>query len=150
MNKVLFIAALVSVIVSSSLAWTTSSPFRGKGISSSVSMLFGGNKKKTLNKNPFTVKVDGKPIVSETKGVNLRKLCQENKIDVYPFKAKFSGNCGGAGICGTCAVKVLKGDSNFSKKSKNEMNTLRDKPADFRLSCCSKLSGPVEIKTKVW
>lgn len=68
--------------------------------------------------------------------------------EVYPLKARITGNCGGAGICGTCAVKVLDGMANLNAPSKNEQNTLRDKPADYRLSCCARVSGPITIKTK--
>lgn len=109
-------------------------------------MLFGGTKAKVGGK--VVIKVDGKTIESSEKTVNLRKVLQANKVDVYPFKAKITGNCGGAGICGTCAVKVLDGAANFNPPSKNELNTLKGKPADFRLSCCSRVSGPISIKTK--
>ena len=68
--------------------------------------------------------------------------------DVYPLRAKLTGNCGGAGICGTCAVKVLDGANNINPPSKNEQNTLRGKSADLRLSCCARVSGPISIKTK--
>ena len=94
------------------------------------------------------IKVDGKTIESSEKTVNLRKELQNNKVDVYPLRAKITGNCGGAGICGTCAVKVLEGANNFNPPSKNEQKTLKGKPADFRLSCCSRVSGPITIKTK--
>ena len=93
--------------------------------------------------------MDGKTISAEGKNINLRKVCQDNKIDVYPLKTKLGGNCGGAGICGKCAVKVIKGAENISKMSKSEANTLQGKPADVRLSCCSKVSGPIEVKSKV-
>jgi hypothetical protein len=52
------------------------------------------------------------------------------------------------GACGTCAVKVLAGKENIGPQSKNEINTLKGKPADLRLSCCSKVSGPISIKLK--
>ena len=68
--------------------------------------------------------------------------------EVYPLRARITGNCGGAGICGTCAVKVLDGMANLNPASKNEQNTLLDKPADYRLSCCARVSGPITIKTK--
>lgn len=116
-----------------------------------MDMLFGAAKKKAQAKSKsVTIKVDGKEITSEVAPFNLRKALQEKNVNVYPFKAKLTGNCGGAGICGTCAVKVIKGGSNISKQSKNEQNTLAGKPADWRLSCCSKVSGPIECKTKVW
>ena len=116
-----------------------------------MNMLFGSAKKKAQAKSKsVTIKVDGKEITSETAPFNLRKTLQDNKVNVYPFKTKLTGNCGGAGICGTCAVKVTKGESNISKASKNELNTLSGKPADWRLSCCARVSGPIECKTKVW
>ena len=114
-----------------------------------MNMLFGGTKKKTVAKS-VTIKVDGKEIIADNAPFNLRKTLQANKVDVYPFRTKLTGNCGGAGICGTCAVKVISGEKNMNPTSKNELNTLRGKPADFRLSCCSRVSGPIECKTKVW
>ena len=86
--------------------------------------------------------------MSGEKSVNLRKELIANNVDIYPLKAKITGNCGGAGICGTCAVKVLDGGANISPMSKNEQNTLNGKPGDFRLSCCAKVSGPISIKMK--
>jgi ferredoxin len=94
------------------------------------------------------IKADGKTIETKEKSVNLRKELMANKVDVYPLKAKITGNCGGAGICGTCAVKVLEGANNMNPPSKNEQNTLRGKPADFRLSCCARVTGNISVKTK--
>ena len=100
----------------------------------------------------IVIKVDGKTIDVAEKSVNLRKTLQANKIDVYPLVAKVTGNCGGAGICGTCAVQVLDGMKNINPPSKNELKTLAEKkkPVEkgYRLSCCSKITGPVTIKTK--
>ena len=107
-----------------------------------VRMMFGGSKPK-----PITIKVDGNKVIELSEPGNMRKALQANKVDVYPLVGKFN-NCGGAGICGTCAVKVLEGGNNINPQSKNEQNTLRGKPADWRLSCCSKVSGPITIKTK--
>lgn len=99
--------------------------------------------------NMIVIKVDGNKVIeSKEKTINLRKELQANKVDVYPLKAKLTGNCGGAGICGTCAVKVLDGAKNINPPSKNELNTLRGKPADFRLSCCARVTGDISIKTK--
>lgn len=104
-------------------------------------------------KKSFSITVDGKDIIvgdekSGDKVTNLRKILLNNKVDVYPLRAKITGNCGGAGICGTCAVKVIEGAQNINPPSKNEQNTLKGKPADFRLACCSKVNGPIKIKTK--
>jgi ferredoxin len=111
-------------------------------IKSDLSMMFG---KKAAG---ISIKVDGKTITSGEKSVNLRKELIANNVDVYPLKAKITGNCGGAGICGTCAVKVLDGGANMSPMSKNEQNTLKGKPDDFRLSCCARVTGPISIKMK--
>ena len=148
MQAMLLLVAIFAMMLTSS-AFT---PPQGGGVRSraaSVSMLFGGGKKKGSSTGPITIKVDGKTINAEGKNLNLRKVCQDNKIDVYPLRTKFGGNCGGAGICGNCAVKVIKGAENISKMSKNEANTLAGKPADVRLSCCAKVSGPIEVKSKV-
>ena len=118
----------------------------GRFVAGRMSMLFGGGNK---GGGKVVIKVDGKTIESSEKSVNLRKELIANGIDVYPLRAKITGNCGGAGICGTCAVKVLDGMDKFNPPSKNEQNTLRGKPSDFRLSCCAKVSGPISIKTKV-
>jgi len=109
-------------------------------------MMFGGGAKAAAKK--VSISVDGKVIESDEKAVNLRKELMKNNIDVYPLRAKITGNCGGAGICGTCAVKVLSGAENLNPASKNEQNTLKGKPADWRLSCCARVSGPISIKTK--
>ena len=97
---------------------------------------FGGSKPAAKG-GKIIIKVDGKTIETEEKSVNLRKELQKNKIDVYGFRGKLN-NCGGAGICGTCAVQVLEGASNLNPASKNEQNTLKGKPADWRLSCCAR------------
>jgi ferredoxin len=95
------------------------------------------------------IKADGKVISVAEKTVNLRKVLQANKVEVYPLKAKLLGNCGGAGICGTCAVQILEGEKNLNPPSKNEQNTLRGKPASYRLSCCARVNGNISCKTKV-
>lgn len=77
----------------------------------SLDMMFGmGGAKKSSNSNkPIIIKVDGKEIIcgddaNGEKILNLRKLLIKNKIDVYPLKAKITGNCGGAGNATTKAL----------------------------------------------
>jgi hypothetical protein len=48
-----------------------------------------------------------------------------------------------------CSLQILEGDKNMNPPSKNEMNTLKGKPASFRLSCCARVKGNVACKTKV-
>lgn len=143
MTTMMLVSLLLVVIllICSTITTAFIPKVNGKRISQ-LNMMFGGNKSSKV-----VIKVDGKTI--ECSGaVNLRKELIANKIDVYPLKAKITGNCGGAGICGTCAVKVIDGAKNLNPPSKNELNTLRGKPADQRLSCCAKVNGPITIKTK--
>jgi ferredoxin len=98
----------------------------------------------------FSISVDGKTIAADGKAINLRRELMKNNIDVYPLKAKITGNCGGAGICGTCAVKILSGSENLSPPSANEQRVLQEnkRGPDIRLSCCTKVSGNVSLRTK--
>eukprot|EP00904_Undaria_pinnatifida_P010699 jgi/Undpi1/675/HiC_scaffold_10.g04139.m1 len=119
-----------------------------------MQMFFGGGgaKKATATSKGIVVKVQQKTGFKETeltlKGkTNLRKALLDNKIDVYPLQGKIY-NCGGGGSCGTCAVNVVAGMSNCSPKGPGEKKLLDKKPASYRLSCCTMVSGPVTIKTK--
>jgi ferredoxin len=98
----------------------------------------------------ISINVDGKTIAAEGKSINLRRELMKNNIDVYPLKAKITGNCGGAGICGTCAVKILSGGENLSPPSANEQRVLQEnkRGSDIRLSCCTKVNGNVSLRTK--
>lgn len=136
----LYVIVLAALLIQCDAFFKVSSVSRDRN--TNLSMMFG---KKALE---VSIKVDGKTIVAFEKSVNLRKELMANKVDIYPLKAKITGNCGGAGICGTCAVKVLAGKENMSPMSKNEINTLAGKPADYRLSCCARVTGPISIKTK--
>jgi hypothetical protein len=49
------------------------------------------------SKKGVEVTVDKKVITSAETPVNLRKLLMANGVDVYPLRAKITGNCGGAG-----------------------------------------------------
>ena len=83
-----------------------SNPSRRKYNSINMMFNFGGSKKESSSGGKIVITVDGKTIESSEKSVNLRKELMKNNVDVYPLRAKITGNCGGAGICGTCAVKV--------------------------------------------
>ena len=140
----LLIIVLICLSSITSFSNNNSNKYNGLRRISNLNMMFGGSKSSGKG---IVINVDGKKI--ECPGaVNLRKELIANKIDVYPLKAKITGNCGGAGICGTCAVKVIDGAKNLNPPSKNELNTLRGKPADQRLSCCARVNGPITIKTK--
>lgn len=62
-----------------------------------LSMMFGMGKKPVPSKKAVQVTVDGKVLTSTEPSINLRKFLIANGVDVYPLKAKITGNCGGAG-----------------------------------------------------
>lgn len=141
-NLIASLLLLVVIILVSNFSNAFITQVNGMRRISQLNMMFGGGKSSKI-----VINVDGKSI--ECAGaVNLRKELIANKVDVYPLKAKITGNCGGAGICGTCAVKVIDGAKNLNPASKSEQNTLRGKPSDQRLSCCARVNGPITIKTK--
>eukprot|EP00752_Nemacystus_decipiens_P001467 g1443.t1 len=118
-----------------------------------MQMLFGGGGKKKAS-GGIVVKVQQKTGFKETEltlagKTNLRKALMDNKIDIYPLQGKIY-NCGGGGSCGTCAVDVVAGASNCSPQGPGEKKLLEKnkKPASYRLSCCTMVSGPVTVKTK--
>lgn len=86
----------------------------------SMTMLNLFNKPAASKKQPatFTITVkqkfykDAKLTIEGGAPVNLRKELMKNKIDVYPLQGKIT-NCGGGGVCGTCAVQVLEGAQNL-------------------------------------
>jgi len=81
---------------------------------------FGGGAKAQGSKKtagPFTITVKQSffkdaQLKVDSGAVNLRKELLKDKIDLYPLQGKVY-NCGGAGVCGTCAVEVLKGAENL-------------------------------------
>jgi ferredoxin len=95
-----------------------------------------------------TLTVDGKSFEAPAKA-NIRKIMLDNKKDVYTLKGKL-GNCGGGGVCGTCAVKVLDGEKFLTPPSKNELKVLAEnkKGAGIRLGCAAKMTGKGDVKIK--
>jgi ferredoxin, 2Fe-2S len=57
--------------------------------------------------------------------------------------------CGGANVCGTCAVAVVAGMKNLSKASDDELDTIErtteNKP-ELRLACQAVVKGDVTVK----
>ncbi|CBN76658.1 ferredoxin [Ectocarpus siliculosus] len=121
---------------------------------SGMQMLFGGGGAKKKAAGGIVVKVQQKTGFKETEltlagKTNLRKALMDNKIDIYPLQGKIY-NCGGGGSCGTCAVNVKAGAQNCSPKGPGEKKLLdkNKRPASYRLSCCTMVSGPVTVQTK--
>jgi ferredoxin len=82
-------------------------------------------------------------------GSNLRKVLLENKIDVYTLRGKLT-NCGGGGQCGTCIVDITEGQYNTNPRGWREARIFENKqaPDSWRLSCCTKIEGPITVHTK--
>ena len=82
--------------------------------------------------------------ITTSKGQKLRNVLLENGIEVYKANAKWS-NCGGAGTCGTCAVRVT--DNNFWEK-RPDFERLRLKKYDekARLSCNTIIEGDCTVE----
>lgn len=63
-----------------------------------------------------------------------------------------ASSCHGDGICGKCRVQIVAGAENLTKI--NEIETLvRDRlrvPAEFRISCQTRVVGDITIDTAYW
>mmetsp|Transcript_17046 Transcript_17046/g.57839 ORF Transcript_17046/g.57839 Transcript_17046/m.57839 type:complete len:158 (-) Transcript_17046:79-552(-) len=98
----------------------------------------------------ITVASKGQPpmeIQADGSGVNLRRALQSKGVEVYGIRGKLN-NCGGGGVCGMCAVDVVEGMENLNPRSKNEELRLQGKPKTWRLSCSTKVTGPVTVVNK--
>eukprot|EP00904_Undaria_pinnatifida_P001529 jgi/Undpi1/11377/HiC_scaffold_30.g13674.m1 len=93
-----------------------------------------------------TVKQKGKPEVSlkAPSGANLRNLLTDNGINVYQSITRWT-NCKGKQLCGTCIVEINEGLDNCTVRSLDEGSTLRDNPANYRLSCVTDMYDDVTV-----
>lgn len=86
---------------------------------------------------------DGKSIkISCLKGQQLREVLQGSGIEVYSGKSKLT-NCGGGGVCGTCAVGVIAED--WEERPQFEALRLKKFDANCRLSCNTMIEGDCEV-----
>jgi ferredoxin len=74
-------------------------------------------------------------------GMDFLTICR-----LYPSIPIQFGCC--QGHCGTCAIKIMDGEQNLSKKTKQEIKTLYLKQLDasYRLACQCALLGEVKIR----
>ena len=57
--------------------------------------------------------------------------------------------CGGTGVCGMCAVEILRGMTNLSKPTADEQDTLKvalDDTRRMRLACQAIVLGDVTVR----
>ena len=86
-------------------------------------------------------------------GANLRKEGRSAGITMNPGIHKYL-NCQGFGMCGSCRVRVVKGEENLSQKGLQEKMALAFNPpfeigeeSDIRLACRCKITGDVEVES---
>ena len=87
--------------------------------------------------------------VNTVKGASLRNALLEAKLDVYDMKGKAT-NCGGAGQCGTCVVRLTIEDNDWTPMPGFEEKKLKRYDSNCRLSCVVVVEGDatVEIRPK--
>jgi 2Fe-2S ferredoxin len=63
-----------------------------------------------------------------------------------------ASSCGGEGVCGKCHIKVLDGAQNLSKESseEKELKEVHDVHKSERISCQTRVLGPVTVSTTYW
>lgn len=89
----------------------------------------------------FTPADGGETIVAKVEASSvLREVALGSKVELYGGLAKLM-NCGGAGQCGTCAVRVTEGVELLSERTAAEDGKLKGKPADWRLACQCLVGG---------
>ena len=99
---------------------------------------------------PVTIKViqDGKSVaVLDAKvGDNLRATLLANNVELYRGLKKKLGNCGGAGQCTFCAVKMLESTDWAPRSDYEETKIGRFKNA--RLACLTNIQGPATVEVQ--
>lgn len=73
---------------------------------------------------------------------NLRKVALLNGVAVYKGLSQ-KLNCHGNGLCGTCVMEIVEGAGNLSPMTRREKLKLKNKPANYRLSCQCQVMGDV-------
>lgn len=105
---------------------------------------------RTVQRGPAILTVDTpdglQREIAALKGQMLRTVLQENGVEVYAGKAKWT-NCGGAGNCGTCAVEVT--DNEFwEARPRFEALRLKKYGENARLSCNTVIEGDCTVKVQ--
>jgi adenylate cyclase len=60
--------------------------------------------------------------------------------------------CEGSGVCGKCAVRVLRGGQDLTPASDLERSSLFREGFDdeYRLSCLVKVTSPIAVQADYW
>jgi 2Fe-2S ferredoxin len=84
-------------------------------------------------------------VLEAPKKVNLLKFLLENEVTV--------GNaCGGKGLCASCKVTVLEGESSLSRPNDKEveLSERNHLQKNERIACQSKVTGDLTLTTSYW
>jgi ferredoxin len=74
---------------------------------------------------------------------NLRKIALLHGVPVYRNRWDDWTNCRGNGLCGKCAMEIVEGLENLSPRNRRERWRLKNRPANWRLSCQTQVLGDV-------
>ncbi len=82
-------------------------------------------------------------------GANLRATLLTEGVRVYKWPRNYRPfNCGGNGLCCTCAVEIVAGDDHLSPVNGKERAQLKMAAGVRRLSCQCVVEGDVTIRIR--
>ncbi len=92
-------------------------------------------------------------IVLQPGGILLEAPRKANLLHFLQEKGVSIGSaCGGQGLCASCKVNVLKGQTQLSRPNDRELELAErnNLQKDERISCQTKVLGDIEITTSYW
>ncbi len=79
------------------------------------------------------------------RGINLREVALENKVELYAFPGSLI-NCRGRGLCGTCRVRVDDHRA-LSARTLSEEKKVGWEGKQYRLACQTEILADVTVET---
>jgi ferredoxin len=93
--------------------------------------------------------VKQKRTIKAKSGETIREAAIRNKLSIYPHLFKIL-NCRGRGLCHTCAVEIISGNTEPKNETENQQLAKRlKKNPELRLACQVKVSDNMTIETHV-
>lgn len=77
----------------------------------------------------------------------MRKVLLDAGVDLYDMRGKAT-NCGGAGQCGTCVVRMKIPGEDWTPMPSFERKKLKKYEADCRLSCMVIIEGDCFVEVR--
>ncbi len=82
-------------------------------------------------------------------GVNLRASLLNEGVRLYKWPTNYRPlNCGGRGLCGTCAIEVVSGEDKLNPRTGKELAKLGPNAGARRLSCQCVVEGDVAVRIR--